>query len=529
MQNKLKSFNDKNIFVASIDIGTNSTHLLIAEINSDLKSFSIKFTEKSTTRLGERDDEGNLTEEAILRVLETLKRFKEYCNSYGVKKISAAATSAVRESPNGRELIQRIKENIGFDIELISGSEEARLIYLGVLSAMSLDNKSHIILDIGGGSTEIILANSEDTRALTSARVGAVRLKNDFFDDEPISESRIEFLKTFIQGSLEPSIGKIKRRLKKNESIQMIATSGTAIALANLISSDLGEPKQKLHGYKFTKANLEDLLRKLIKLSPIERRKIPSLSERRAEIIIPGGLILETTMNMLGIKDLIISERALREGLVVDWMIRKGMLKSKFSIQSNIRKTTVMHQVNKFSVDKVRAERVSTLALQIYDQTKNILHNDTKHNGRSLLWAACFLYNSGKQINLSAYHKHSWYLIKNCELLGYSLSEKNIIAAIARYHRKNLPKKRHEAWQSLVSREDKMLVLDMSLILRLAASLDKRPDPVISSIKITLLKDQIIFELISNELGIKPLLEKWSLESCYEVLKELKDLELKVI
>ena len=240
MQNKSINITDKDLCVASIDIGTNSTHLLVAQINSDLKSFTIKFTEKSTTRLGERDDDGNLTEEAIDRVIETLKRFKEYCISYGVSKILAAATSAVRESPNGRDLIKRVRENIGITIELISGAEEARLIYLGVLSGMSLGNKSHIICDIGGGSTELILANSKDTRALTSSRIGAVRLKNDFFQDEQLTNSRLDFIKTFIQGSLEPSIGKIKSRLDKNESISMIATSGTAIALGNLISSDLG-------------------------------------------------------------------------------------------------------------------------------------------------------------------------------------------------------------------------------------------------------------------------------------------------
>ena len=529
MQNNFSNLKNKKTFVASIDIGTNSTHLLIAQINSDLKTFTIKFTEKSTTRLGERDEDGNLTEESIQRVLETLNRFKEYCSSYGVEKILSGATSAVRESPNGKDLINRVKEKIGFEIELISGSEEARLIYLGVLSGMSLENKSHVILDIGGGSTEIILGNSNDAQALTSARIGAVRLKNDFFDDEPLSSSRIGFLRTFIEGSLEPSIGKIKRRMPKNESISMIATSGTAIALGNLITSQLGEPKQKMHGYKFSRDNLEIILSKLIKMTPSERRKNTSLSERRSEIIVPGGLILDTSMKMLNIDNLTISERSLREGLVVDWMLRKGMLKSKFSIQSNIRKTTVMHQADKFAVEKKSSEKVASLAFQIYDQTQNILHNDNKNKGKNLLWAACFLYTSGKQINLNAYHKHSWYLIKNCELLGYSIAEKNIIAAIARYHRKTLPKKRHEAWQNLVSREDKIVASDMSLILRLAASIDKKPDTTISSIDISLIDDQIIFKLNGSDLEKDLLLEKWSLELCCNALLELKNLRLKVI
>jgi len=309
----------------------------------------------------------------------------------------------------------------------------------------------------------------------------------------------------------------------------MIATSGTAIALGNLISSDLGEPKQKMHGYKFEKSDLEALLSKLIKLTPFDLRKIPSLSERRSEIIIPGGLILNTSMEMLNISELTISERALREGLVIDWMIRKGMLTSRFSLQSNIRKTTVMHQADKFSVDKVRAERVASLALQIHDQTRYVLHNDLKNKGRNLLWAACFLCNTGKQINLSAYHKHSWYLIRNCELLGYSLSEKNIIAAIARYHRKTLPKKRHEAWQILLSKEDKEIALDMALILRLASSLDKRPNSEILKVNLKISDNQIIFKLISANSNNQPLLEQWSLRSCSQILKESKGLELKVI
>ena len=530
MRNELSDFKNSNIFIGSIDIGTNSTHLLIAQINLELKSFSIEFKEKSTTRLGERDKEGHLTEKSILKVIETLKRFKEYCVSYRVVRILAAATSAVREAPNGLDLINRVKDTLGFEIELISGSEEARIIYLGVLSGMSLDIKSHLILDIGGGSSELILANSKDTKALTSTRIGAVRLKNDFFsDDNPLTNSRIEFLKTFIQGTIEPSIGKIKKKLEQDVSIPMIATSGTAIALATLISAELNEPKQKMHGYKFKKNDLEVLMAKLIKMYPNFRSKIPLLSDRRSEIIIPGGLILVSYMNMLKVNEITISERALREGLVVNWMIRKGMLKSRYSLQSNIRKTTVMHQADKFAVDRVRSESIASLALDIYDQTKNILHDDKENKGRNLLWAACFLCNCGKQISLSSYHKHSWYLIKNFELLGYTLAEKNIIAAIARYHRKSLPKKKHESWQNLISSEDKEIALDMSLILRLAVSMDKRPDQILSSLKISLSNKQIIFKLIPIDSNKETLLEKWSLKSCYEVVKELKDLELKVI
>ena len=530
MIEKKESINsqEKDILVAAIDIGTNSTHLLIAEINLDLKSFSIKFTDKSTTRLGERDEEGKLTEESINRVLVTLRRFKEYCESNGVNQIVTAATSAVREAPNGQDFLERVLNETGIKIELISGSEEARLIYLGVLSGMAFQNESYVIIDIGGGSTELILADNNDAIALTSSRVGAVKLKNDFLNSDPINIDRANFLRTFIQGSLEPAVRKIKRRLKDDKPVSLIATSGTATSLGNLILNDLGQQKQKMHGYKFKKESLTILLEKLIKMPISEISKIPSLSARRAEIIIPGALILNTSMEMLNFNELTISERALREGLVVDWMLRKGIIKNEFNIQSNIRRTTIVHQANKFGVDKQRANKVINIAFQIYDQTKNIFHNYTDSKAKELLWAACNLYNCGKYVNISSYHKHSWYLIKNCDLLGYSQAETNIIASIARYHRKTLPKKRHESWQNLISKEDKTLVIDMSLILRLATSLDQRPENLISSVEIKFQKNIISIELIPFNKSHDLLLEKWNLELCRNVVKELKDLELKV-
>ncbi len=525
----LRYFQEKKILVASIDIGTNSTHLLVAEINLELKSFSIKFTDKSTTRLGERDEDGNLTEESIKRALVTLKRFKEYCKNNGVKQIVTAATSAVREAPNGLDFIRRVLDETDIQIEIISGSEEARLIYLGVLSGMVFEDQSFVIIDIGGGSTELILADKKDAIALTSSRIGAVRLKNDFLNKESINLERSSFLTTFIKGSLEPSVRKIKSRSKGDKTLSMIATSGTATSLGNLISDDLGEPKQKLHGYKFKRENLQNVLGKLIKLPVSEIKKIPSLSERRAEIIVPGALILNTAMEMLNFNELTISERALREGLVVDWMLRKGIIKSELNIQSNIRKTTIVHQARKFGVDSTRAEKVIETAFQIFDQTKNIFHSDNDSKAKELLWAASNLYNCGKYVNISSYHKHSWYLIKNCELLGYSEAETNIIASIARYHRKTLPKKRHESWQNLISKEDKTLVLEMSLILRLAASLDQRPDKAISSVQIKLQGNILIFELLPLNKNHDLLLEKWNLGLCRNVIKELKNLDLKVI
>lgn len=205
--------------VAAIDIGTNSIHLLIAAVDPVLRTFRVVQAEKSTTRLGERDPEsGDLSTAAIERAFLALRHCRELATSHGVEQILTAATSAVREAPNGRQFVQAVQEQLGLDVELVSGPEEARLIYLGVLSGMAFGDEPHLILDIGGGSTELILADGRDARELTSTRLGAVRLQRDFVTQDPVSPERLSFLRAFIQGSLEPAVERVKRRLRRGSS-----------------------------------------------------------------------------------------------------------------------------------------------------------------------------------------------------------------------------------------------------------------------------------------------------------------------
>ena len=516
------------LHVAAIDIGTNSTHLLVASVDPVLHTFSVDLAEKSTTRLGERDpDSGALTELAMKRVSDTLRRFKDLAESHKVEQLVIAATSAVREAPNGRDFLYQIKEELGLEVDLISGAEEARLIYLGVLSGMPFGERPHVLLDIGGGSTELILADGRDARALTSTRVGAVRLQRDFVKQDPLSRSRLDFLRTFIQGSLEPAVDKICRRLKPEEMPLMVATSGTAMAIGALVASEEANPPLKLHGYRLSRQRLDQLIDRLVKLTPEQRRKLPSLSDRRAEIIVPGALILQSTMHMMEMDELLLSERALREGLIFDWMLRKGLLKDRFSFQSSIRERTVIHQAQRFAVNRQRAERVARHALCLYDNTYGVLHHDIGE-GRDLLWAAAMLHACGQHINLSSYHKHSWYLIRHGELLGYSHAEHLMVAAIARYHRRSLPKKRHEAWQALSKREHRHTVSEMAMLLRLSASLDRRPEPAVDLIEIKANPNEVIFKL-HPESDQDLSLEKWSLMNCSGLIQDIYGLEVKVL
>ena len=514
--------------VAAIDVGTNSTHMLVASVDVALGTFSIDLAEKSNTRLGERDpDSGELTPEAMARGLESLRHFRELAVSHQVEQVVVAATSAVREAPNGRDFLQRIKDELDLDVDLVSGPEEARLIYLGVLSGMPFGDRPHLVLDIGGGSTELILADGRDARALTSTRVGAVRLQRDFVKDDPIPPQRRSFLQAFIQGSLEPAVDKVHRRIKPGETPVLVATSGTAMAIGALAASEDDRPPLKLHGYRVSKQRLNRVVDRLAVMTPEQRRGLAAINDRRAEIIVPGSLILQTTMQMLDVDELVLSERALREGLIVDWMLRHGLLEDRFSFQSSIRQRTVIHQVQRFAVNQARAERVASHALNLYDSTHKTLHRDDG-SGRDLLWAASMLHACGQHINLSAYHKHSWYLIRHGELLGYSESEHLMIAAIARYHRRSLPKKRHESWQALQTRENRKTVSEMALLLRLAAALDRRPDPVVQKLKAQVKGRDLILELVPERLNQNLSLEQWSLESCSSLVRDVTGLHLKI-
>ena len=514
--------------VAAIDIGTNSTHLLVAGVDTILGTFSIEQAEKSTTRLGERDpDSGELTSAGMDRAFETLRRFRDLAVSHDVEQIVTAATSAVREAPNGREFLQSIQDGLDIDVDLVSGPEEARLIYLGVLSGMTFGDRPHLLLDIGGGSTELILADGRDARALTSTRVGAVRLQRDFVKDDPIPPQRRSFLQAFIQGSLEPAVDKVHRRIKPGEIPVLVATSGTAMAIGALAASEDERPPLKLHGYRVSRQRLDRVVEKLVTMTPDQRRDLSPINDRRAEIIVPGALILQTTMQMLGVDEFVLSERALREGLIVDWMLRHGLLEDRFSFQSSIRQRTVIHQVQRFAVNQRRAERVATHALSLYDATEGLMHHDDGQ-GRELLWAAAMLHACGQHINLSAYHKHSWYLIRHGELLGYSEAEHLMVAAIARYHRRSLPKKRHESWQALVTRDNRRRVSEMALLLRLAAALDRRPEPVVASLRVNTTPDVLDLVLVPERLNQNLSLEQWSLESCAEVVREASGVKLRV-
>lgn len=461
--------------LAAIDIGTNSIHMVIVKIQPSLPAFTIVAREKDTVRLGHRDRlTGNLTEAAMDRSIQALRRCQDLATSFQVDSLVAVATSAVREAPNGREFLQRIEAELGLEVDLISGQEEARRIYLGVLSAVDFNQQPHVLIDIGGGSTEISLVESHEARFLSSTKVGAVRLTQDFISTDPINNREFAALQAYIRGMLERSIEELQEHLQPGEQVGLIGTSGTIETLAMMHAmANLGSIPNPLHGYTLSRQDLGKLIQQMRELSCRERTALPGMSDRRAEIILAGAMILQEAMDLLQLKKITLCERALREGVIVDWMLSHGLIESRLQYQSSIRERSVMAIAKKYRVDLVASKRTADFSLSLFDQLQGILHQ-WDGEAREMLWAAAILHNCGLYVSHAAHHKHSYYLIRNAELLGFNETQLEIVANLARYHRKSRPKKKHENYQNLIHKEHRQMVSELSAIMRLAVALDRR-------------------------------------------------------
>ncbi|HEY9667505.1 MAG TPA: Ppx/GppA phosphatase family protein [Coleofasciculaceae cyanobacterium] len=466
---------EQDCILAAIDIGTNSIHMVLVRIDARLPAFTIIAKEKDTVRLGDRDPEtGDLTPAAMARAIATLQRCQELAKSFNAKQIVAVATSAVREAPNGRDFLKRVNSELGLFVNLISGQEEARRIYLGVLSGMEFNNYPHVIIDIGGGSTELILGDSHEPRFLSSTKVGAVRLTAEFITTDPISESEFRYLQAYIRGMLERPVEELSACLESNEQLRLVGTSGTIETLAIIHAKEkLGMVPNPLHGYQLSRRDIKEIVKRLMAMNYAERAAIPGMSDRRSEIILAGALILLEAMTLLGIESVMIAERALREGVIVDWMLSHGLIEDRLRYQGEVRQRNVVKVAQKYQVNLDYCDRVANFALTLFNQTKGHLHHWDSEE-RELLWAAAILHNCGLHVNHSAYHKHSYYLIRNSTLLGFTEAEIEVIANLARYHRKSTPKKKHENFCNLPSKKHRQLVCQLSALLRLAVPLDRR-------------------------------------------------------
>jgi exopolyphosphatase/guanosine-5'-triphosphate,3'-diphosphate pyrophosphatase len=465
--------------VAFIDIGTNSIRLFVVKISQDC-SYTVLTSQKEAVRLGEGEFENSLlTPGAIERAVMVSGRFVELARTFGAGEFVAVATSATREAQNRYELLSRLRHEAHLDVQVISGREEARLIYMGVTAAMHIKDRQVMIIDIGGGSTEVAIGGQRTYSYLSSLRLGSIRLSNMFFpegSDNPAGNELYEKIKGYIRGEIKTFLKQVRR----HPCDLVVGSSGTIINLCD-ISTRLyhpGEPKRTV----LTKEDMEKTIGLLCSLPLHERRKVPGINPERADIIIAGAAIIDTLVQDLGITSLEVTPRGLQDGLLADYLTR--MEGYPLVGDLSVRERSVLLTGRSFGINEYHARTVSKLALDLFDSGKVYGLHSLGDRERELLEYAAYLHDIGSLISFNNHHSHSYYIIRNSDLQGFEPREVLVMANIARFHRKKVPRKKDTEMPEL-DEQAKTDVRILATFLRLAESLDRRHAALIDRVSFT--------------------------------------------
>jgi len=464
--------------IAFLDLGTNSARLLLVRINAN-HSYTVITQQKEFVRLGEGEfSENELQPAAMERAVLVCRKFAELARSYQVKEIIAVTTSAVRDAQNQREFIQRLNTEAQLDIRVISGREEARLIYLGVASGVHLGTKNAIIIDIGGGSTEIIVGDQHEYHDLDSLKLGAIRLSALYLPGETASVSPARY--AAMQQHVRSTAVRIIQRMHPSLPLLAFGSSGTIENLAAIAARHIHK-RQPLRHELLSVQDLRQVVTLLCSLSLEERRKVPGINPERADIIIPGAAILETLMQELQLPHLHVSHRGLRDGLLVDYLARTESMPAMQAL--SVREQSVIRLGRNCNFDERHAAHVSRLAMELFDSAREAqLHNLGDWERELLGWAAQ-LHDIGAFLNYANHHAHSYYFIRNADLLGFDQTELAIIATTAYFHRKVFPRKRHPEFAALDTRAQQIVRI-LCVLLRIAESLDRSHAGLVGSVNL---------------------------------------------
>ena len=456
---------------AAIDIGSNSIKLVVVEAAAS-DSFAVLAREREFVRLGhETLLKGHLDRGAILRATECIRRLKSIAEARGAQTIVATATAAVREANNSTNFIKAVEQKTGIKVEILSGIEEARLIGLAASHGCGVKGMPTLNIDIGGGSTEISIFRDGLPTSLLSIKLGAVGLTERFLTTDPARSKALEALRTEVHAALE----RPARELRDYRWENVTGTSGTILAIGNALRlRSSGQQTVQPIESRIKLKELAEFNSTLGEMTIQERKIAARLTLARAEIIVAGGLVLEGAMRALGIKSLSTCEWGLREGVIID-RLRDWEAQSRPPMPDIAdQKLRGVHAVGRrFGYEEAHSHQVARLAERIFDALSGSA-NLTRHQ-RLLLSAAALLHDVGYHIAHESHHKHSFYLIENSELTGFSESERAMIANVARYHKGSLPKDRHPSYATL-SQADRLTVARLAGILRVADAMDRRHD-----------------------------------------------------
>jgi len=452
--------------------------MVVARVGDDGR-VEVLAREKDMVRLGRSGgDMKQLAPDAIDRGVAALQRCKRIADVHGAD-LAAVATSAVREAENRRDFLDRALDEAGVRVEVISGFEEARLIHLGVLRALPVYDQRVLLCDIGGGSTEVLLGQRGEVLASRSFRLGAIRLTERFLSSAVVDAEQVERCRQHAETVLAPFATDV-RAAGFDVVVGASGTIETVVAMA-LAARGEGDGLRTLNGQRASAAEVTAVVERLAATDAEGRAALPGVDPKRADILLGGAIILEQFVRGFGVDELVFSENALREGVLLDQARRRSGA-SLHHLQ-DLRRRSVLHLLELTDEHPDHSRETARHALALFDALLPLLGiaDADAQEARPLLEAAALLANVGVSISHSGHHKHSYYVIRNSEhLAGFTDREVEIIAQVARYHRKSAPKAKHLEWCGL-RRSDRELVVRLAAVLRVAIGLDRSHDGRVGS------------------------------------------------
>ncbi|MEQ9095609.1 MAG: Ppx/GppA phosphatase family protein [Phycisphaerales bacterium] len=499
---------DRPLRLAAIDVGSNSIRLLIAE-RDDEGGYHVLDEEKVSPRLGHALAEtGMIAPDRLEDAIGAVERMKQIALGYGVAEIRVIATSAVREAGNGHEFVAGVERLSNLKTEVIGHEDEGRLAHKSVAAAFDVRKLPFAVADIGGGSTEVVFSRSGAVEKVVGLKLGAVRVADMFGGARASEPHTFDEMRQYLKGAIEVAVGKMPLKPKV-----LFGTGGTYSALASIQMAREGTSAESVQGHRLTREQVTKTLTKL--RSALEKgESVAGLNKDRYDIILPGAAIVEALMKTLKVDELVVHDRGIRDGLMLS-MLEGHTAQSKgrgappaatpTRATLGSRSESIRRFARKCRYHEAHSEHVTMLSLEIFDQlaqqlpeiARELARSHPSHplavdhetamdaQGRGVLEASGVLHDIGYLVNHSKHHKHSYYIIANGELDGFSPRERELIANVARYHRRSPPKNSHEPYAAM-DNHDRKIVRRLAGILRVADGLDRTHTQVVDRVAVTI-------------------------------------------
>jgi exopolyphosphatase/guanosine-5'-triphosphate,3'-diphosphate pyrophosphatase len=498
--------------LAAIDVGSNAIRLIIGDVDGERK-INVVESLRDPVRLGQDVfTKGSISEETIDRAAEAFGKFREAIDTKGAKWTKAVATSAAREALNREIFIDRIAQTSGIEISVIGTEEEARLIHLAVAEKISLKNKLALLVDIGGGSTEITLASDGNIIATESFKMGAVRLLQVLEEKKHGEKHFNQLVREYVDAT--------QKRIKKeigNEKIDLcIGTGGNIETLGDLRKELFDKDRDSV----LAGDELDTLVKKLQSMTFEERIQELRLRPDRADVIVPASVVLQKVMKQAGVDEILIPKVGLKDGLLID------MVQELYGEKKHLNRDQVMASAmqlgRKYAFDEQHGIATAQFAVHLFDEIRQLHNLSAEH--RLLLEVAALLHDIGHYVNMMDHHKHTQYLLLASSIIGLSQAQMAIVANIARYHRKSFPKPQHDAYRVLSSK-DRVVVSKLAALLRLADAMDNEHASKVADFSVEYKKPKLAI-ILKGEGDL--LLEKWALAKKAELFEEVYSVKFSI-